>query len=306
MDTMTTPESGSRRMYASARNARPRRVDACLDRAAQGIMDPWMAVTARAPLLSAAQEVHLARRVGQGDASAREALVNSNVRLVASVARRYMGRGLSLEDMMQEGIVGLLRAIDKFDYLRGCRFSTYATHWIRQAICRAIANQARCIRLPAHVVDSLTRLGRAREELSRQLGRPPTCSEMAAESGFQESRVHELVRWAGLPVSLDAPVGEDRTARFGDFVPAGDDPEPMAHAIQAVANSDVRESLGCLTQRERAVIALRFGLADGVPRTLRETGRSLNMTRERARQIEAQALAKLRQTCPSYIGEAQG
>ncbi len=266
-------------------------------------VDAWLAVTAHAPLLSAAQEVTLARRVEAGDASAREALVNSNVRLVASVARRYMGRGLSLEDMMQEGMVGLLRAIDKYDYLRGYRFSTYATHWIRQAISRAIANQARSIRLPAHVVDALSRLGRAREALSRQLGRPPTCGEMAAEACIPEDRVRQLVMWARLPLSLDAPVGNDGSATFGEFVAAGDDAEPVGHALEAAARDEIRSSLDCLSPRERAVIMLRFGLGDNVPRTLQETGRSLNMTRERARQIEADALAKLRRTCVFYASE---
>jgi RNA polymerase primary sigma factor len=291
-------------MQVAKRTAGLRRLPAQATTHADQI-DAWLAVTARAPLLSAAQEVTLARRVEAGDASAREALMNSNVRLVASVARRYMGRGLSIEDMMQEGMVGLLRAIDKFDYLRGYRFSTYATHWIRQAISRAIANQARSIRLPAHVVDSLSRLGRARETLSRQLGRSPTCGEMAAESGIPEDRVRQLVAWARLPLSLDCPVGDDGAATFGEFVAAGDDAEPVGRALQAATHDEILASLDCLSPRERAVIVLRFGLGDNVPRTLQETGRSLNMTRERARQIEADALAKLRSTCVCYASELQ-
>jgi RNA polymerase primary sigma factor len=257
-------------------------------------LDRWASAGSDAPLLSADQEIILARRVEQGDATAREILVNSNVRLVASIARRYMGRGVSLEDMMQEGMIGLLRAIDKYDYLRGYRFSTYATHWIRQAISRAVANQARTIRLPSHVVDTLGRLSRAREALTRQLGRTPTCSELAAEAAMPEAFVRRLMACSSGPMSLDAPVGENGDSFLGDIVPGDDDSEMVESAMRSIEHDELMAYLNCLLPRERDVILLRFGLLDNVPRTLHETGRALNMTRERARQIEVRALAKLR------------
>lgn len=258
------------------------------------VLERWMARGGNAPLLTAAQEVSLARRVEQGDLMAREILVNSNVRLVAAVARRYMGRGLSLEDMMQEGIIGLLRAIDKFDYSRGYRFSTYATHWIRQAICRAIANQARTIRLPSHAVDAIGRLRKAQETLSRQLGRSPTCCELAAETAIPERVVEKLIDCAPAPLSLDAPVRADGQDLIGDLVAGDSECNLLDSAMHSIARDELFAALGSLLPRERQVLVLRYGLLDNVPRTLQETGRALRMTRERARQIEAQALAKLR------------
>lgn len=249
-----------------------------------------------APLLTAAQEASLARRVEQGDQQAREALVNSNIRLVASVARRYMGRGLPLEDMIQEGVIGLMRAIEKYNYLRGYRFSTYATHWIRQAISRAVANQGRCMRLPAHVVDALGRLTRAREALRQRLGRAPTRRELAAETGLTEQRVGEMLEWAVLPLSLDTPVGDDLDAHLADFVPAPEESGPSETVLRGVVKDELRQALAVLSPKERAVIVLRFGLVDDEPHTLRETGLKLGMTRERARQLEHQALEKLRHT----------
>ncbi len=257
-------------------------------------LETSLTIAAHAPLLTAAQEISLARRVEQGDPTARETLVNSNIRLVASVARRYMGRGLPLEDMIQEGVVGLLRAIDKYDYLRGYRFSTYATHWIRQAISRAVANNARTIRLPAHVVDAMGRLARSQERLKQKLGRNPTRRELAAETGIAESRISEMLEWARLPLSLDSPIGDDGDTRLSEFIPSPEETGPADRAFRAVVREEIVAALASLSPRERAVIALRFGLHDGEPRTLQETGRRLNMTRERARQIEGQALAKLR------------
>jgi len=258
-------------------------------------VDDWLSASGSAPLLTAAQEVSLARRVCQGDPKARDILLRSNVRLVASIARRYMGCGLSLEDMMQEGMIGLLRAIDKFDYMRGYRFSTYATHWIRQAISRAIANQARSIRLPAHVVDTLGRLVRARDALVRQLGREPTCSEIAAESAMPEAKVRRLMPWIHRTVSLDAPVGDRENGSLADLVAGEGEAEMVSQAERAMTRDGLMQALQRLTSRERDVIVLRFGLLDNNPRTLQETGKILNMTRERARQIEAQALARLRE-----------
>jgi RNA polymerase primary sigma factor len=257
-------------------------------------LDLSLTIAAHAPLLTAAQEVSLARRVEQGDPVARETLVNSNIRLVASVARRYMGRGVPLEDMMQEGLIGLLRAIDKYNYLRGYRFSTYATHWIRQAISRAVANQGRCIRLPAHVVDALGRLARAQERLRQKLGRSPTLHELSEETGLPETRISQMMEWATTPMSLDSPISEDSEARLADFVPSPEETGPVDRAFRAVVREELMNALAVLTPRERAVIALRFGLHDDEPHTLQETGHRLNMTRERARQIEGQALAKLR------------
>lgn len=251
--------------------------------------------SSNAPLLTAAQEISLARRVEQGDRAAREILLMSNVRLVASVARRFMGRGLSLEDMMQEGMIGLMRAIDKYDYLRGYRFSTYATHWIRQAISRAIANQARSIRLPAHVVDTLGRLVRAREMLRRQLGREPTSGEIAAETALPEPKVRRLLPWIHHTVSLDAPIGDRENGCLADLVAADTDAEALRQADLALARDGLMALLQHLSVKERQVICLRFGLLDNNPRTLQETGRLLNMTRERVRQIEARALARLRE-----------
>ena len=251
-------------------------------------------LAAHAPLLTPAQEISLARRVEQGDRSARETLVNSNIRLVASVARRYMGRGVPLEDMIQEGVIGLLRAIDKYNYLRGYRFSTYATHWIRQAISRAVANQGRTIRLPAHVVDAIGRLARTQERLRQKLGRSPTRAELAREMGLSEARIAAMLEWARVPLSIDCPMGEDSDTRMADFMPAPASESPADRAFRAVVRDEILGALAALSPKEQEVIALRFGLHDGEPRTLQETGCRLNMTRERARQIEGQALAKLR------------
>ncbi|MBM3493698.1 MAG: sigma-70 family RNA polymerase sigma factor [Armatimonadetes bacterium] len=259
-------------------------------------LDLQLTIAAHAPLLTAGQEITLAKRVEQGDSAARETLVNSNIRLVASVARRYMGRGLPLEDMMQEGLIGLMRAIDKYNYMRGYRFSTYATHWIRQAISRAVANQGRCIRLPAHVVDALSRLGRATEKLRQRLGRSPTRQELAEETGISDARIGEMIEWAALPLSLENPVGAEGDSLLADFVPAPEETGPADRAFRAAVREELIGALSVLSPKERAVITLRFGLNDDEPRTLLETGRNLCITRERARQIEGQALAKLRHT----------
>jgi len=209
--------------------------------------------------------------------------------------------------MMQEGVVGLLRAIDKFDYLRGCRFSTYATHWIRQAITRAIANQSRSIRLPAHVVDTLGRMNKAREALAQQLGRTPTESEIGAALGLPEVRVRQLLRWSAIPVSLDAPNGlaQDRRSALGDSIEDTVEESPITLAFRAVTGNKVLLALDGLLPRERDVLRLRFGIDDGIPRTLQETGRALGITRERVRQIEAESLTKLRSLCHGMVTDTE-
>jgi RNA polymerase primary sigma factor len=258
------------------------------------IPDIWTLKGGKTPLLTAAQEIVLAKRVEHGDRHAREELLNANVRLVASVARRYMGRGLPLEDLMQEGIIGLMRAIEKYNYRKGYRFSTYATHWIRQAISRGLANQGRSIRLPAHVVDSISRIARVREELFHQLGRPPLRAEIAEAAGITEKKLILLLRSAAQPLSLETPVGEEGDSRLSDFLPAGSESSPLERVFSFMVREELEHALNTLTPREKEVIMLRYGLSDEEPHTLEDTGRRLHITRERARQIEAKALEKLR------------
>jgi RNA polymerase primary sigma factor len=258
------------------------------------ITDMWMVRSGKAPLLTAAQELVLAKRVEHGDQSAKDELVERNIRLVASVARRYLGRGLPLEDLMQEGIIGLLRAIEKYNYRKGYRFSTYATHWIRQSVSRSLANQGRSIRLPAHVVDSIGRIVRVREELFQRLGRPPSRIEVADAAGITEKKLLLLLRSAAQPVSLDTPVGTEGDARLGDFIPADDESSPSDRAFRYLVHDELEHALKSLTPREREVIMLRYGLFGLEQHTLEETGRKLHITRERSRQIEAKAMEKLK------------
>jgi RNA polymerase primary sigma factor len=258
------------------------------------IPDMWMMRGGKAPLLTSAQEIILAKRVERGDQKAREELLDANVRLVASVARRYLGRGLTLEDLMQEGMIGLIRAIEKYNYRKGYRFSTYATHWIRQAVSRALANQGRSIRLPAHVVDAIGRIARVREELFQKLGRLPTRPEVAEAAGITEKKLIQLLKNAAHPVSLESPVGEEGESRLGDFIPATDDTSPTNRVFKHLVIEELERALNTLTPREKEVVVLRFGLGEEDPHTLEETGRQLHITRERARQIEAKALEKLR------------
>lgn len=267
---------------------------------AEDFADEWMRLGGKAPLLTAARELTLAHRVEHGDETAKEELINANVRLVASVARKYMGRGLPLEDLMQEGIIGLMRAIEKYNYRKGYRFSTYATHWIRQAITRALANQGRSIRLPAHVVDAIGRVTRVREELFHKLGRMPTRIELAEGAGVTEKKLLHLLKSAATPVSLEAPVGAEGEARLGDFVQAGEESSPSERAFTYLVKEELEHALNTLNPREKEVLVLRFGLYDEEPHTLEETGRRLHITRERARQIESKAMEKLRR--PHTVG----
>lgn len=259
------------------------------------LADVWTMKSGKTPLLTAAQEIVLAKRVEHGDSKAKEELLNANVRLVASVARRYLGRGLPLDDLMQEGMIGLMRAIDKYNYRKGYRFSTYATHWIRQAVSRALANQGRSIRLPAHVVDAISRVARIRDELFQKLGRLPTRVEVAEAANIPEKKLVQLLRSAAHPVSLEAPVGESGESRLGDFIPAGIESSPSDRIFKTLVHEELERSLNShLTPREKDVLALRYGLGEEDPHTLEETGRRLHITRERARQIESKALEKLR------------
>ena len=258
------------------------------------IPDIWMMTGGKAPLLTPHQEIVLAKRVERGDHKAREELLNANVRLVASVARRYLGRGLPLEDLMQEGMIGLIRAIEKYNYRKGYRFSTYATHWIRQAVSRSLANQGRSIRLPAHVVDAIGRVGRIKDELFHKLGRLPTRLEVAEAAGMSEKKLSQLLKNAAHPVSLEAPIGPEGESRLGDFLQADEESSPAGRAFRHLVHEELEHALNTLTPREKEVIQLRYGLGEEDPHTLEETGRRLHITRERARQIEGKAMEKLR------------
>ncbi len=248
----------------------------------------------RVPLLSAEEEIELAMRKSQGDQFARKRLSEANLRLVVSIAKRYVGRGMQFLDLIQEGNMGLIKAVEKFDYRKGYKFSTYATWWIRQAITRAIADQARTIRIPVHMVETITKVKKVSSQLLHQNGHEPSVDEIAEELNMPVDRVREIIRISQDPVSLETPIGEEEDSHLGDFIPDELAPAPAEVASLSLLKEQLNEVLGTLTEREEKVLRLRFGLEDGRPRTLEEVGQRFQVTRERIRQIEAKALRKLR------------
>ncbi len=248
----------------------------------------------KVPLLSAEEEINLAKRMEEGDPIAKRRLAEANLRLVVSIAKRYVGRGMLFLDLIQEGNLGLIKAVEKFDYRKGYKFSTYATWWIRQAITRAIADQARTIRIPVHMVETINKLIRVSRQLLQELGREPQPEEIAKEMNMSIDKVREIMKISQEPVSLETPIGEEEDSHLGDFIPDDDAPAPAEAAAFMLLKEQLIDVLDTLTPREEKVLRLRFGLDDGRARTLEEVGKEFNVTRERIRQIEAKALRKLR------------
>ena len=248
----------------------------------------------RVPLLSSEEEIDLAIRIANGDVQAKQRLSEANLRLVVSIAKRYLGRGMQFLDLIQEGNLGLIKAVDKFDYTKGYKFSTYATWWIRQAITRAIADQARTIRIPVHMVETINKLVRVQRQLLQELGREPSPEEIAETMDIPVERVREIQKISQEPVSLETPIGEEEDSHLGDFIPDDGAPAPADAASHTMLREQLSDVLSTLTPREEKVLRLRFGLEDGRSRTLEEVGKEFNVTRERIRQIEAKALRKLR------------
>ena len=262
-----------------------------------GLEDPvrmYLKEIGKVPLLSAEEEIEYAKRMEQGDEEAKKRLAEANLRLVVSIAKRYVGRGMLFLDLIQEGNLGLIKAVEKFDYRKGYKFSTYATWWIRQAITRAIADQARKIRIPVHMVETINKLVRVSRQLLQELGREPSPEEIAEAMDIPVERVREIQKISQEPVSLETPIGEEEDSHLGDFIQDDNVPVPAEAAASTLLKEQLVEVLGTLTEREQKVLRLRFGMDDGRARTLEEVGREFNVTRERIRQIEAKALRKLR------------
>ena len=262
-----------------------------------GVDDPvrmYLKEIGKVPLLSPDEEIELAKKIELGDEEAKKKLAESNLRLVVSIAKRYAGRGMQLLDLIQEGNLGLIKAVEKFDYRKGYKFSTYATWWIRQAITRAIADQARTIRIPVHMVETINKVKKVSSQLLHEYGHDPSAEEIAERLDMPVDKVREIMRVAQEPVSLETPIGEEEDSHLGDFIPDDDAPVPAEAASQTLLKEQLADVLKTLTPREEKVLRLRFGLEDGRPRTLEEVGKEFNVTRERIRQIEAKALRKLR------------
>ncbi|NLV48169.1 MAG: RNA polymerase sigma factor RpoD [Clostridiaceae bacterium] len=262
-----------------------------------GVDDPvrmYLKEIGKVDLLTADQEKELAQRMLDGDEDAKNMLCEANLRLVVSIAKRYVGRGMQFLDLIQEGNLGLIKAVDKFDHTKGFKFSTYATWWIRQAITRAIADQARTIRIPVHMVETINKLIRVQRQLIQELGREPEAEELAQEMGMTVEKVREIMKISQEPVSLEKPIGEEEDSHLGDFIPDDDAPSPADQAAFTLLKEQLLDVLKGLTPREEKVLRLRFGLDDGRTRTLEEVGKEFNVTRERIRQIEAKALRKMR------------
>lgn len=270
-------------------------IKATLDRSISS--DPvrmYLREIGKVPLLTREQEVELAKMIEEGNKRAKEKLTRSNLRLVVSIAKKYMGRGLSFLDLVQEGNIGLMRAVEKFDWRRGFKFSTYATWWIRQAITRAIADQARTIRIPVHMIETINKFKREARRLEQKLGREPAPEEVAKEMGIPEEKAHEIIKISQVPTSLETPVGKEEDSRLKEFIPDEDSETPVDAASTELLKNHILEVLDTLNPRERRVLELRFGLKDNQTRTLEEVGKEFGVTRERIRQIEAKALRKLR------------
>ena len=275
----------------------PESMERILEQEGLAIDDPvrmYLKELGKVPLLDAEEEKELARRMSDGDEEAKNKLVEANLRLVVSIAKRYVGKGMFFLDLIQEGNLGLMKAVEKFDYKKGYKFSTYATWWIRQAITRAIADQARTIRIPVHMVETIHKVSRYSRQMLQELGREPTADEIGEKMGMSADRVRDIMKIAQDPVSLETPIGEEEDSHLGDFIPDEDTPAPADAASATILREVIERELHTLTPREEHVIKLRFGLYDGRTRTLEEVGKEFDITRERIRQIEAKALRKLR------------